>query len=138
MALKQTCGKPGCCRAIDYGTRYCEYHAKTEPSKQAQQERSRHRSSEPTPAKREAARLYGTKRWQEMRLAQLQAEPLCERCIDKDRVTAATVVDHIDRHGNDERRFYDRGNLQSLCKRCHDKKTMTEDYRARRAESERW
>ena len=39
----------------------------------------------------------------------------------------AAVVDHIIPHRGDEKMFWDEANWQALCKRCHDKKTMTED-----------
>ena len=39
----------------------------------------------------------------------------------------ATVVDHITPHRGDKKLFWDEDNWQPLCKRCHDKKTMTED-----------
>lgn len=39
----------------------------------------------------------------------------------------ATVVDHIIPHKGDYERFWDRSGWQSLCKRCHDQKTVHED-----------
>jgi 5-methylcytosine-specific restriction protein A len=139
MALKQTCRRPGCLTAVPFGTSWCSYHAPLEAERLADYERSRQRTrATPSPEKRQAARLYGTARWQELRLAQLRAEPLCDKCADRNRVTAATVVDHVERHGNDERRFYDPRNLQSLCKTCHDRKTMTEDRAARNRARDGW
>lgn len=45
--------------------------------------------------------------------------PLCERCSAKGYVELASVADHIKPHkGNEEMFFY--GELQSLCKLCHD------------------
>jgi 5-methylcytosine-specific restriction protein A len=41
--------------------------------------------------------------------------------------TAANVVDHIKPHKGDQALFWCRDNWQSLCKRCHDYKTATED-----------
>lgn len=65
--------------------------------------------------------LYGS-RWRRYRLAQLQAEPLCRFCLDRGLLVPATVVDHIERHDgtHSDPRFWDSGNFQSLCKRCHD------------------
>lgn len=42
-------------------------------------------------------------------------------------VEAASVVDHIVPHKGDQKLFWRRSNWQSLCKRCHDVKTATED-----------
>jgi hypothetical protein len=35
-------------------------------------------------------------------------------------VTAAVLVDHIDPHRGDMKKFWDSANWQSLCKPCHD------------------
>lgn len=64
--------------------------------------------------------LYDTKRWYRLRHRQLQAHPLCVMCAKLGKVTAATIADHIVPHRGDEALFFDEGNLQSLCKRCHD------------------
>ncbi|QJQ03928.1 HNH endonuclease [Herbaspirillum rubrisubalbicans Os34] len=65
-------------------------------------------------------RLYGTKQWFRLRHHQLQKEPLCRFCLEQKRVSAATLVDHIEPHRGVEEKFYDPANLQSLCKPCHD------------------
>lgn len=54
-----------------------------------------------------------------MRLAQLQREPLCCMCKQRDQVKAATVADHVIPHKGDERLFFDENNLQSLCDDDH-------------------
>lgn len=59
-----------------------------------------------------------------LRKARLQAEPLCRICRAKDRVTLATVSDHIKPlalGGTDTD-----DNVQCLCKDCHDAKTAQE------------
>ncbi|WP_371263772.1 HNH endonuclease signature motif containing protein [Paenibacillus sp. UNC496MF] len=53
--------------------------------------------------------------------------PLCTRCIKENRITAATIVDHIRPHKGDKALFWDRNNWQPLCKSCHDTKTVRED-----------
>ena len=64
--------------------------------------------------------LYG-RRWRKTRLLHLQAKPLCRYCLDQGLIVPATVVDHVVRHaGHADPLFWDTGNLQSLCKRCHD------------------
>ena len=63
--------------------------------------------------------LYNTKAWQQRRTAQLSADPLCAFCLEVDRLTSATVADHIQPHAGDPDLFF-AGDLQSLCKRCHD------------------
>lgn len=72
------------------------------------------------------ARGYDSK-WRTARNRFLKVNPLCIRCKDEDRLVKATVVDHIKPHRGDKNLFWDKSNWQALCKRCHDKKTMTED-----------
>lgn len=64
--------------------------------------------------------LYNTARWQRLRSEQLRQHPLCRMHAELGRVVEARVVDHITPHRGDEELFFNRGNLQSLCKICHD------------------
>ena len=88
---------------------YCEEHKGLHPSR-------------PSASKRG----YGSK-WQRLSKQFLRKQPLCIRCQSEGVYTKATVVDHIIPHRGDEKLMWDRGNWQSLCKSCHDRKTWTED-----------
>jgi 5-methylcytosine-specific restriction protein A len=66
-----------------------------------------------------AERGYGYK-WQKARAAYLSAHPLCVMCKAIQRVTAATVVDHIKPHEGNQDLFWDEANWQALCKPHHD------------------
>jgi len=68
-----------------------------------------------------------TRAWRKYRQAFLIRSPLCIYCLDKGLIREATVVDHIIPHLGDMKLFWDESNHQSLCKRCHDKKTATKD-----------
>nr|WP_251447162.1 HNH endonuclease signature motif containing protein [Vermiculatibacterium agrestimuris] len=61
-----------------------------------------------------------------MRYAQLLNEPFCRECAKRGERVRATDVDHIRPHRGDPALFYDTGNLQSLCHRCHSAKTRKE------------
>lgn len=63
--------------------------------------------------------LYNNKLWRQIRRELLRDEPLCRRCKSLGRVTLATVADHIEPHKGDEVKFWT-GELQPLCKACHD------------------
>ena len=77
--------------------------------------------------------MYSTPIWTEdLRPGQLLAEPFCRMCAERGVCTRATVVDHVEPHRGDWGRFTDRRNLQSLCKRCHDRKTALEQAERRR------
>ena len=67
---------------------------------------------------------YGHK-WRKLRAHILRQEPFCRSCDEP-----ATEVDHITplaRGGTN-----DSENLQALCKRCHSRKTATENAPTRR------
>lgn len=73
--------------------------------------------------------IYRTTRWKRLRLAILSAEPLCRMCKEADRLTPATVVDHITPHKGDLTLAYDPDNLQPLCKLHHDSAKQSEERR---------
>ena len=71
---------------------------------------------------------YWKARWRKIAKSQLGAEPLCRKCKEMDRVTPATVCDHITPHKGDETLFWS-GPFQSLCKPCHDSAKQSEEAR---------
>lgn len=73
-----------------------------------------------------AARGYDA-RWQRARIVHLQQEPFCRACRAEGKAVAATEVDHIRPHKGDMVLFWNRNNWQSLCSRCHKRKTVRED-----------
>ena len=64
-------------------------------------------------------RLYGLQEWRNRRRHQLAKDPLCVICLAADRITPATVADHVVPHKGDYRAFK-LGDLRSLCAECHD------------------
>lgn len=69
---------------------------------------------------------YGQKPWKARRAAQLLAQPRCERCKAKGYIVAATVANHKIPHRGDWELFIN-GQLESLCKRCHDREVQAEE-----------
>lgn len=67
-----------------------------------------------------------------LRPNQLLREPWCQECARRGIRTRATVADHITPHRGDWKLFVDPKNHQSLCKRCHDRKTALEQAEIRR------
>lgn len=65
-------------------------------------------------------KLYNSKAWHRLRMAQLRDYPLCEFCRQQGRIEKAEIVDHIKPHRGNKELFYDVSNLQSLCKQHHD------------------
>ena len=95
---------------------------------------SKHRrDATATPDRSEQAqewhKLYSCKWWKDARMEQLIKEPFCRHCAAAGVRTPAEDVDHIIPHRGDISMFKDSGNLQSLCHRCHSRKTMEETGR---------
>ena len=101
------CSHPGCPNLT--ANRYCIEHTKL--------------NSERDNA---SGRGYDS-RWRKARYRFLKNNPFCVRCKAEGKIVKATVVDHIIPHRGDEHIFWNHDNWQPLCKKCHDRKTMTED-----------
>ena len=70
---------------------------------------------------------YSTKRWQTLRGMILQGQPLCVMVSKREQcLVFATEVDHKAPHRGDQRLFWDRSNLQPMCRSCHAEKTARE------------
>ncbi|WP_052507094.1 HNH endonuclease signature motif containing protein [Desulfonatronovibrio magnus] len=54
--------------------------------------------------------------WEKVRKMKLNADPLCEQCKSRDKVTGAVLVHHINSNPRDNRA----ANLMSVCRPCHD------------------
>lgn len=102
------CRHPGCPKLVPSGSYYCEEHKRLHLRENS------------------TKRGYDSK-WRKARARYLKVHPLCVRCQEKGILTKATVVDHIVPHRGDKTLFWDESNWQSLCKKCHDKKTWNED-----------
>ena len=73
--------------------------------------------------------LYTTSAWAALREAQLDRQPLCERCLAHGKVVAASVVHHVKPHRGDEALFFDPDNLMSMCDPCHNGPVAREERR---------
>ncbi|MFJ3487740.1 HNH endonuclease [Pseudomonas sp. NPDC090202] len=65
--------------------------------------------------------------WQKASKAFLRQHPLCAMCERRGRVTAATLVDHVEAHRGDMTLFWDRTNWQPLCTPCHSSEKQREE-----------
>jgi 5-methylcytosine-specific restriction enzyme A len=74
---------------------------------------------------RERVRWYSTARWQRRARLQLIKEPLCRVCAKQGLIVPGEHADHVVPHRGSGRLFWF-GELQSLCKPCHDRKTAEE------------
>ena len=116
------CQHPGCPNLCDMGERYCEVHKAEHPSEFIDRRKAwTHEGSG-------ASRGYNSK-WQKARESYLAAHPLCVECMKSGKYTKGTVVDHIVPHKGNKELFWNRQNWQTLCKECHDRKTLSKDVR---------
>lgn len=114
-AAPRPCNHPGC-REYQTAKGYCAAH---------QKDRRQYDERRGTAAQRG----YNAE-WRRARAEYLRRNPLCVCCLEQNRVTPSTVVDHIKPHKGNMKLFWDQTNWQALCKTCHDRKTMTEDMGA--------
>ena len=78
---------------------------------------------------RKFAGLYKSVKWTQLSKAVRREEPLCRSCKSQGVFKAAEEVDHIVpvADGLTQREFFDRRNLQPLCRSCHFEKTAREN-----------
>ena len=103
----QFCPEPGCNVLVMRGR--CDAHTRN------------NRNTQPYAAI--VHRWYCSKRWQDLRESVIRTDPFCRACLARGRHTLTVDVDHIRKHGGDPDLFWDRDNLQGLCKPCHSRKT---------------
>ena len=103
----QYCPEPGCGAIVQRGR--CEKHTRNNRNTNAY-----------API---VHRWSCSKRWQVLRADVLRAEPFCRLCIAHGRRAVTVDVDHIRKHAGDPHWFWNRDNLQGLCKACHSRKT---------------
>ena len=108
MNPKKPCKHPACPELTS--TAYCEYHTRM------------HKNDRPSASERG----YDS-RWIKAKKRFLNSNPICKRCQEEGRITAAQVVDHRIPHRGDQTLFWDESNWQPLCMRCHNRKTRLED-----------
>ena len=114
------CSQPGCGKRTD--GRFCETHQRENHSVDSARAYDKNRREHDP-----FHLLYKALRWIALAARVRREEPLCRACGFR----ATRDVDHIvparqwvAAHNNDMESFYDRSNLQGLCKGCHSAKTM--------------
>jgi hypothetical protein len=71
---------------------------------------------------------YQLEKWRKRRRHQLRKAPLCEMCLKIGKLERASIADHVVSHKGDWNWFW-LGELQSLCKPCHDSRKKFVDFR---------
>ena len=114
------CAVPGCFRPVSEPGGYCEGH-------HVQAQAVARKKSLDTAARWERyhqtadfGRWYRSARWRRLRAAQLARAPFCPCGAH------ALTVDHIIPHMGREEFFFNEDNLQSLCWKCHARKSRAD------------
>lgn len=112
------CRHPGCPEITTDPSGYCHRHREYEKAVRNDYEKRRGSA---------ASRGYD-RRWRNCAKSFLAEHPLCKLCEKENRLTPATLVDHIiSVTGPDDPLFWEPDNHQSLCSSCHSIKTAKED-----------
>lgn len=80
---------------------------------------------------RKPRRLYDDPAWRRLSRRVAAEEPYCRTCLAAGQHVISQVTDHIAPHRGSRRLFWDRRNLQRLCKKCHDAKSLGEMFDSR-------
>ena len=75
--------------------------------------------------------FYHSRAWRMCRKLYIKSHPLCEQCTREGRTTSAQMCDHI-RPITLGGLKLDTSNIQSLCNKCHAKKSALESVEYRR------
>lgn len=80
----------------------------------------------PHEARKVKDKRYKTYRWQKLRKEVLTEQDwTCQECLKNKKTKHGNVCDHISIRER-QKDFWNKDNLQCLCKRCHDRKSQTE------------
>jgi len=106
---KRQCSEPGCFTLTRQSK--CEQHAK--------QVSKTRRVYDATPGRRADHRFYSSDQWRRVRRSVLASNPLCVRCQERGRTTAATEVHHVVPRKTAPDLAFETANLMPLCRACH-------------------
>ena len=111
------CSHPGCPALVRDGSR-CTGHQRKDWKAETKVRLS-------TTTGRQDKAFYDSALWKKVRAGILRTEPWCRECLAIQRVTLATMVDHIKRIRDGGAKL-DPANLQPLCEACHARKRWEE------------
>jgi 5-methylcytosine-specific restriction enzyme A len=125
--IKRLCVYPACNNFREEGSLYCDRHQQYGQQKEAE------RMARLNNLKKMNQDLYNTSQWRKLRREVIKEHPYCCMCGTEGSRENFLTVDHIRAARGNESLFYDKNNLQVLCRQCHNGKTFGE-IRSRRRE----
>ncbi|AQL56425.1 HNH endonuclease [Abyssicoccus albus] len=127
MKPKKQCNHSSCRTLIPFDEQYCEKHIHLKQESNQKYDFIRNRED------REYRKIYQSGRWKKLRHQALVRDGfMCQKCLDIGIYNRAEVVDHIIELKDDISRAFDMDNLQSLCVKHHNEKTLEEKKRRTR------
>lgn len=112
------CKKMGCTALVEPPTVYCDKHRHIEAEQKAERNKLYDRYSR----HEEARNFYKSKAWSSIRLFILNRDArLCQECLKNNRITKADTVHHIKELLEVWELRLEPTNLESICKKCHNK-----------------
>lgn len=118
------CNKVNCNNLIKFNESYCDEH------KEIKNEYKRNYDSFRYERDFIYRKFYRSKEWKDARhSSMLRHDWLCQECLRKGLYTKADVVDHIIELRDDFDKRLDIDNLEPLCHKCHNIKTIREKQR---------
>lgn len=115
------CNKVNCNNLIDFKETYCDEHKHLQTESKVNYDSFRY--------ERDSLyrQFYNKKSWKDARhISMLRHDSLCQECLRDGLYTKADVVDHIVELRDDWERRLDQSNLEPLCHKCHNEKTISE------------
>lgn len=124
MIPLQTCNRVGCNKLIPYNQRYCKKHLEDSLKRNRGSEKWNYSYRKRVYGKYE--KFYHSRRWRRMSRNYRAKHPFCKLCRQKGLYTHAQIVDHIIpiRTPKGWQKRWDESNFQSLCIRCHNRKSL--------------
>jgi 5-methylcytosine-specific restriction enzyme A len=120
------CNKIGCPNLTK--NRYCKQHKHL--AEQRQRTRRNDKEYDKHKRNQQARAFYHSREWERIRQAALARDHyLCQHCLQNNRITRATIVDHIVPIAVDWSKRLSLDNTQSLCHPCHNRKTAEDKRR---------
>jgi 5-methylcytosine-specific restriction endonuclease McrA len=125
--LAKVCKYPSCCLLALANRKCCSKHQDYETAL----DNKKYEKAIATPYEHYSSvnqALYNTQRWRLLRAEVIKEHPYCVICGTEENLT----VDHIAKPNGDEELFFNKDNLQVLCKYHHDVKTQQEGLETRK------
>lgn len=122
MSVVFICNHPSCNNLVEKKNTYCEEHIQhqIEDDRKKKERELKFRKGRWSNSPND--KLYNTPRWRELSKKIREEQPFCSFCSS----TENLQVHHIVKPNGNPTMFFDRDNLQVICRKCHYRETKKE------------